>query len=339
MRKHRKILISVLLLAAIGAAAWYLLRRHQGPPEAVRLLPEGELLLYADLRPVHFLDLNQSHPVQVEGDYQQFMDQTGIQIERDLDEVAMSRRETANGGDVESAEIFVGRFDAAKLKDYLQRSSPQTDRYRDLTIYAIPNQGHTVRVCLLDGSRVAVTNMASVDAMQGIIDRMHGSPVGPSLLADYYARVPLGSLAWVIDRIPANSDAAQLPEGLNFSFLANTVAVVSLRYNGSVLFRGDIVTASETEARKVLDSANTFLVIYRSFSHSLDARGNDPDVKAALDSIQAEQKGNVATFTATFSQRFLKKIVSEAQLEGAGAASPSPSPSPTPPKRGRGRKR
>jgi hypothetical protein len=335
MRKHRKLLISALLLAVAGTAAWYLYRRHQDPPETVRMLPEGELILYADLRPVHFLELNQPQPVHVEGDYQQFVEQTGIQFERDLDQVAMSRRDAPDGRDVESTEIFVARFDAAKLRDYLQRNSTQTEGYRDLTIYAIPNAGHTVRVCVLDGSRVAVTNAPSSETMHGIIDRLHELSRGPSLVSEYYSRVPFGSLAWMIDRIPANSNSGQLPGGFDFSFLENKVAVVSLHYNGALLFRADVLTQSEADARKVLDSANTFLVIYRSISSSLGASGNDPDVKAALKSIQVEQKGDTAVFTATFSQKFLKKILaSETQPQNQFA--PSPSPPPTP---GRDRKR
>jgi hypothetical protein len=248
----------------------------------------------------------------------------------------MSRRDTPDGNDVESAEIFVGRFDATKLKDYLQRNSTQNERYRDLTLYAIPNAGHTVRACVLDGSRVAVTNTPSAETMHGIIDRLRGLPGSPSLLSEYYNRVPFGSVAWMIDRISANSSSGQLPGGLDFGFLENKVAVVSLRYNGALLFRADVLAQSEADARKILDSANAFLVLYRSISSSLGARGNDPDVKAALNSIQVEQKGDTAIFTAAISQKFLKKILSsEAQPPSEVVA---PTPSPVPPAAGQNRK-
>ncbi len=332
MQMHRKLLISALLLAGIAATAWYLYRGRQAPPTAVQLLPEGDLLLYADFRPVHLLDLH-TKPVQLEGDYQQFVEQTGIQFERDLDQFAMSRRDTADGRDVESSEIFAGRFDPARLKSYLQKNATQTENYRDRTIYAIPNAGHTVRACVLDGSKVAVTNMVSAEPMHGIIDRFLGAAGGPSLLSGYYARVPAGSLAWMIDRIPANSDAPQLPGGLNFGFLENTVALVSLRYDGNLLLRADVFAPSEADARKVVDSANTFLLVYRSVSRSVGLRGNDPDVKAALNSIQVEQKGEAAIFTATFSEKFLKKILAEAQPESQIVA-PSPTPAPEPTKPG-----
>jgi hypothetical protein len=313
MFKHRKLLISALLLAAVATSAVYLYKRYTGPPESVQMLPEGDLLIHVNFRPIQLWDLNRSKPVPLEGEYQDFVDQTGIQFERDLDEVAISRRETRDGRDVESAEVFVGRFDATRLKDYLQKKSAQTESYGGHTVYLIPNEGHSVRIALLDGSRLAVTNMASTEPIHGMIDRFHHASGGPSLLGGYYRHVPLASLAWVIDRIPANSDAPQLLGGFNFSFLENTVVVASLRYNGNVLFRADVFAPSGADARRVAESASAFLMVSQSVSRSLGTRGADPDVKAALDSIQVEQKGNAAVFTAAFSEKFVKKILSENQ--------------------------
>ena len=120
MFKHRKLLILASLLVASLAIAAFLYHHSTQSPEAARLLPEGDLILYANFKPVHMFDLDKSGPVQLEGDYKDFVEQTGIQFERDLDEVAMSRRDTPDGRDVESSEIFVGRFDQVRLKNYLQ---------------------------------------------------------------------------------------------------------------------------------------------------------------------------------------------------------------------------
>jgi len=325
MQKYRKLLISALLLAAVAAAAFLLIHRAQRPPEAARLLPEGDRLFYLNLRPVHLWELNKSKPLHLEGDYREFVEQTGIQFERDLDEVALSRRDTSDGRDVESAEVFAGRFDRERLKSYLQKISSQTETYRDQIIFSVLHDGHTVRICILDGATVAVTNMVSAEPMQGMIDRFRQPSGEPSLLHSYYHSVPLTSLAWMIDRIPANSNAPQLPGGLNFSFLENTVSVASLRYNGAVLFQADVFALTDADAKRVMDSANTFLVVYRTAAGLVRTKGTDADVKAVLESIRIEQKGNVAVFTATFSQKFLKKILSEAQPENlAGTTSSAP---------------
>jgi hypothetical protein len=328
MPLRRKLLIAILLLMAVAVLGFWIYRRSAGPPEITRLLPEGDVIVYANLKPAHLWDLARSKPVHVEGDYQRFIDQTGIQFERDLDEVAMSRRDTADGRDTESAEVFVGRFDEQRLRSFLDSISAQHDSYHGRILYVVPHEGHTVRVCLLGSRRVAVTNMAAADAMHEIIDAAENSPAGPSLLQAYYPHVPAASLAWLLVRTGSGSQTAQLASGWSFNFLENTVTVGSVRYEGDLLLRADVITASDDAAKQVLDSASNFLSMYRTIAQSVGARGNDPDVKAAIDSIRVAQKKNVAVFTATLSQRFLKKVVSEA---GSQAAAPAASPSPTPP--------
>lgn len=326
MLKHRKLLILASLLVAATAIAFLLYQRSTQSPDAASLLPEGDLIIYADLKPVHMFDLGKSGSVQLEGDYKDFVEQTGIQFERDLDEVAMSRRDTPDGRDVESSEIFVGRFDQERLKNYLQKLASGTEPYRNQTIYSIAHEGHLVRVALLGAGKVAATNMASPEPMHGIIDRTYKSSGGPALLRDHYHAVPLGSLAWLIDRISNKPDNVQLPGGFGLTLPPDTVAVASLRYTGSLLFRADVFAQSEAQARQIVDSANTHLALVRSIGQMMGKKGPDKDVKAAFDSIQVEQKENVAVFTATVPQTILKKIWSEAQSEGAVPVAPARKP-------------
>src|SRR5262249_32408607 len=169
MPKYRKLLILVLLLAA-GTAAFLLYRQAAAAPEAARLLPEGDRVAYVNMKPVRlFWDLRKSKPLELEGSYRDFVAQTGFQFERDLDEIAVSWQETRTTGsrDVESAAVFSGRFDQAKLNAYLKKLSSQEETYRGLTIYTIPNQDHHVRVCVLDKSRVATSTRNSGEVIHG----------------------------------------------------------------------------------------------------------------------------------------------------------------------------
>lgn len=330
MFKHRKLLILAILLVAAAAVGFVLYRHSVQVPEAARLLPEGDFIVYANLKPVHLFDLNKSGPINPEGDYKDFIDRTGIQPERDIDEVAMSRRDTPDGRDVESSEILIGHFDQNRLRDYLQLLSSSRELYRNYTIYTIDHDGHNVRVALLDGGKVAITNMASPEPMHGIIERTlpssnrsFSSPLGPSLLR-HYPDVPLGSLAWLIDRIPNKPDNVQLLGGFAITLPAEAVAVGSLRYTGSLLLRADVFAQSEAQARQIVDSANSHLALVRSIGQFIKTKGPDQDIKAAFDSLQATQKENVASFTATIPQSVLKKIWSEAQSQGAIPASAKP---------------
>lgn len=337
MSLRRKLLISAAFLAVVAVAAFFTYRRSARPPQIARLLPEGDVIVYANLKPAHLWNFAQSAPVAIEGEYQDFINRTGIQFERDLDEVAMSRRDTADGRDTESTEIFAGRFDPQKLKNYLESISTQRDSYHGRLLYIIPHEGHTVRVCVLDGSRVAVTNMVSSDPMHEIIDGIDSSPAGPSLLQTYYSKVPVASLGWLMVRNGA-SQSAQLPGPLSFDFLNNTVTVGSVRFEGDLKLRADVIAATDDNAKQVVDSATGFLAIYRTVARSVGTHGTDPDIKAAIDSIHVEQNKNVAVFTATLSQRVLKKLISEAGSQAATpAVSPSPSPAPKHNKRRRHR--
>lgn len=322
MFRHRKLLILATLLVAAAAVGFVLFHRSTQVPEAARLLPEGDLVVYANLKPVHLFDLNKSGSVQPQGEYKDFVDRTGIQPERDLNEVAMSRRDTPDGRDVESSEVLIGNFDQRRLSDYLQLLSSAREPYRNLTIYSISHEGHTVRVALLDSGKVAVTNMASAEPMHGIIDRSTSPSTGPVLLS-HYSDVPLGSLAWLIDRIPNKPDNVQLPGGFAITLPAEAIAVGSLRYTGSLLLRADVFAQSEAQARQIVDSANSHLALVRSIGQFIKTRGPDQDIKAAFDSLQATQKENVAVFTATIPQSILKKVWSEAQSQGAVSGVPT----------------
>jgi hypothetical protein len=331
MSRTRKVLVSAILLTSLAVGALLLYRRAAHPPEIARLLPEGDVLVYVNLKPIHLWDVSQSKPGQVEGDYQTFIDQTGIQFQRDLDEAAMSRRDTPDGRDIESTEILTGRFDPQRLKAFLEKISAQRDNYHGRIIYLIPHEGHSVRVSLLDDKRVAVTNMASSDPMHEIIDGTDKLPDGPALLQGFFMQVPLASLGWLIVRTGSGSQRPRMPGGLSFDFFENTTTVGSVRYKGDLLLRADVIAATDNSAKKVVESAGGFLSMYRTVAQSVGAHGTDPDVKAAIDSIQVQQNKNVAVFTATVSQRFLKKLVAEAQTEAApAAASPSPTPAQRP---------
>jgi hypothetical protein len=136
----------------------------------------------------------------------------------------------------------------------------------------------------------------------------------------------------LIDRIPNKPDNIQLPGGFGITLPADAVAVVSVRYTGNLLLRADLMAQSEAQAKQIAESANTHLAIVRSIGQAMGMKGPDADIKAAFDSIQIEQKENVAVFTATVPQTILKKLWSEARPQPA-SPTPTATPMPVPRKR------
>ena len=83
IRKNYLWVVVVLVVIVGGIVTAILLRRH-APPDAVRLLPESDGVLYINLEPVRLLtDLGKTPPKDRDPQYEDFVRQTGFEFERD----------------------------------------------------------------------------------------------------------------------------------------------------------------------------------------------------------------------------------------------------------------
>src|SRR5580698_7045837 len=205
-RRTRFSIAIVIVVLLLLAGAIYL--RKEAPPEAARLLPESDGIVYVSLKPLRSATHFDQHPVEHSPEYQQFIDATGIEFERDLDEAAFALHRMPNpagpNGTVAFSEVFVGHFDGGRLAHYLGGISSAQEDYSGHTIYSIPSDGRTVRVTLLGYDMVAVSNTPTAEQIHSILDRYRSAALpfaGSSVLTDHYEEVPLLSIAWGIGQI------------------------------------------------------------------------------------------------------------------------------------------
>src|SRR5438046_10195149 len=86
-RRTRRTLLVVAGVLVLLALAVFL--RSKAPPEAARLLPESDGIVYANLRPVRtFFKANLKPPPRVP-EYEEFVEATGSDWERYLDQAAI----------------------------------------------------------------------------------------------------------------------------------------------------------------------------------------------------------------------------------------------------------
>src|SRR5947207_8299061 len=133
--RRRSVRVFAILLLAIAAglfAAVWLLHRGRAP-EAVRLLPEADAVVYFDVKTLRTLGAFSSEKVTREPEYEQFVAETGIQFERDLDEVAFAVHAAKNspaGATISSetrfSELLVGRFHVARATPYFRKLAQGT---------------------------------------------------------------------------------------------------------------------------------------------------------------------------------------------------------------------
>lgn len=322
IRRRLPILLGFLLFVA-AVAAVVELRKH-APPEAARLLPGADGFVYIDLKWMRWADVAGHLPaVPHDAEYEQFIQSTGFQFERDLQEAALAIHNASpqTGNETRFSEVFVARIDGDKLRAYLKKMASSVDSYRAIDIYNIPLQDRTLRIAILGVDTVAASNHGDPQVIRGIIDRSRklASPFGgPALLRQFYKRVPLASLAWAIFRIPSNSGiaAGQSNPG-NYGFMTNQGATVvaSVRYLGAVHFRAEAFTTDEQAAEQLTSQLNTFLAIFQSAEVAVSGQTADPDVKKALASLKVQQNSNRTVLTATVPIELIRKMVSEVPRE------------------------
>jgi len=358
MRIRRRLPVIVVVLLVIAAVAFAVVLRKHAPPEPARLLPSADGFVYVNFSWIRRAILtSEIAPVPHDPDYEQFIQATGFQFERDLEQAALAVHYASTGGLPENrfSEVLVGKVDGERLRAYLQKLASSTESYEGRSIYDIQLEGRTLRVCMLGVDTVAASNHPDPQIIRGIIDRSRklASPFGgPLLLRQYYKHVPLASVAWGIFEANSNSssknssnpnssnpDSPSNSSGAgsslldwNFLFSQPAVVVASVRYLASVHLRTEAFTASEAEATHVASQLTTFLDVFRAAEVSVGAPAPDADMAAFFSSLKVEQKGDRAELTATVPPGLLRKVVAEAPQ---ATTTPTPAPPPPPPAKSR----
>jgi hypothetical protein len=318
MHRRTRITISIVVVVLLLlAGAIYL--REKAPPEVARLLPESDGIVYLNVRPLRAVSHFDKHPVQHDADYQHFIDTTGIDPERDLDQVAVAlqRMPNPNGpnGPVAFSEVFEGHFNGRRLASYLQSVAAGTESYAGRTIYEIPSEGRTVRVTLLGYDMVAVSNTPASEQIHSIIDRYRTAALsftGSSLLAAHYSEVPLLSPAWGVGKIGLPLSDAQggiTVMGMSLPFSPDTTFVASLSWTGKTRLRVEEIAPTAEAADNSAESVQNLLNLVRGIQSAAPADAADADLRALVQSAQISHHKDHAVFTATIPSGLLQDLM------------------------------
>ena len=318
MRFRRKLPILFGFLIFVAALAAVVFLRKHAPPEPARLLPTADGFVYLDLKWMRYTEVAKKLPaVAYDPDYEQFIQATGFQFERDLQEAALAIHYASpqTGGETRFSEVFVAKIDGDRLRAYLKKLASSVDTYRAIDIYNIPLENRILRIAILGSDTVAASNLNDPAVIRGIIDRSRkvASPFGgPALLRQSYKHVPLTSLAWAIFKLDSANPG---PSTLGLPVSSATTAVASVRYVpvlGEVHLRIEAFTRNEETAEQLTSQVNTYLAIFHSAEVSVSGQTPDPDIRKALDSLKVEQDKDRTVLTATLPAALLRKMVAAA---------------------------
>lgn len=333
MRKRTRYSL-LIALALVAALIFAIFLRKTAPPEAARLLPESDAIVYINLKPLrlatHF-DRNQtSHSAE----YQRFIDATGIVPERDLDVAAFALHRmddpTGPNGPVGYSEVFEGRFDGERLARYLATIASSQEVYDGHTIFTIPvgelnPKTHTtrqLRIAQLDYDTIAASNMPTTEQIHSILDRHRAaaSPFsGSSLLSARYRDVPLLSTAWAIGHIglPFSRRGYISVFGLQLPLPEDTTFVASLRYVGALHLRIEQIAPTEADAARSTQTLSTLLNLFKSLQQGQSRVPAEASLRALIASLRIEQHKDRTVLTGTVPIDLLKQLT-------AAPSSPQP---------------
>ena len=338
-RRIRLLGLSVLLLAATVGVVVQL--RKAAPPEAARLLPGADAFFYFNLQWARRATILTGLPqVRRTPEYERFIQESGVDFERDLEQAAFAVHYAAGGGEARYSEVLIGKLDAARLGGYFRRMASSTEMEQGVEIYSIPVEGHVLRAAILGPDMVAMSNHEDAGVIRGVVSRSRkqASPFGgPSFLRAYYKRVPFASMAWVIARVnPAshinkdgvgrNALTSQLPVDPAMLLEKPAVVVASARVLRAVHLRAEAITANDDEARGVAEKAGAMLALFRFSEAETPSGGPDVDVKEFFKSLQVTQEKEKAVLTATMPLGFLRKVFREPGAESEILMAPGVKP-------------
>ena len=328
--RWRRVLVALLILAiALGAALFFW--RSATPPLVARLLPESQGIVYFNLSPLRAATHFDRKPVAHDPDYQRFIDATGIDFERDLDQAAFALDHlpdsTGPNGGLAFSEVFAGRFDPVRLAKYLAGIAGSQEVYDGRTIFNIASDGRTVRAAILPGGMVAVSNTPTAEQMHSMLDRARTAwlPIGssePTLLSEHYRDLPVLSLAWGLGQIglPFGDHGEFRVMGFTLPFRLDATFVASLRWTGALRLRVEEIAPNEAAARASAGALSGLLKVGQIAANNLPRQVTSAETQALLNSASVVQYNDRAVLSATLPENLLRSLVRTPEALAPGGA-------------------
>ena len=320
-KRTRRTLLVVAGVLILLAVAVFL--RSKAPPEAARLLPESDGIIYFNLKPVRTFLRKDLKPPRRVPEYQEFVDATGVDWERDLDAaaIALHRMADPNGpnGPVAYSMVLTGKLTGKRLNSWLESRAASRELYAGHTIYSIPSESRTVRVVQVGYDMIAVSNFPTTEKIHSIIDRHRTAALpfaGSSLLAAHFHEVPLLSLAWGVGQIglPFSESGAIKVLGLSLPLQDDSTIIASitpgLPLANSVHLRVEEIAPDDAKAASQAAALSTIVVLARDISIQLSSNPGNNAFREILKTTEVSQKRNRVIATATLSPALLNEVTS-----------------------------
>lgn len=260
--------------------------------EELRYLPrDTSLVAYANVREVMDSELRPKlrGAMPGPGDGQrEFQDQTGINIETDIDRVVAAFNPRSGGMDGGALVVARGRFDAARIEALTRDRGGRTEDYKGKRLLVTPGRSNDLALAFIGPGLVALGSVAMVRTainLQGGGDNVTAND-------ELMERVrSLDGNAWAVGRLDALRANARLPEQVASRIPAITWFSASGRVNGGIRGVVQADTLDEEAAKNLRDAISGFMALAK-----LQA-GRKPEFQAMMRSLEFGGTGKTVVLT------------------------------------------
>jgi hypothetical protein len=329
-----------------GLVAFYngglpLVSSAQGPSELAYLPADSHAVAYANVREVMNSEFRQkvSAAIPTGEGRDEFLRETGIDVERDIDTVV------ASVGKVDSSPVVLvrGRFNEGQIESLLRQNSGTVETYKGIRVVSggrhqavatdptdVPRDvvidiNEHPAVAFLETGLLAI---GSLETLKIAIDaKVSGQNVTTNTeLMTYVNGIRSGQSAWAVGKLDAIKRAAELPDSLSQHLPAVQWVAMTAHFNGGVTGSLRADANDDAAAENLRDVIRGGLAMGRLMS------GEDQKIKLLLDSMQMTGTGKTVAMTFSVSPEMVDVLTGLASFSELHATRPGATDAPRTPK-------
>ena len=284
------------LVAYYGGGFPALSASRSGPSELAYVPAQSAVVAYANVREVMDSQLRQRLKLVMpqEQGQKEFQEQTGIDIERDIDYVvaAASAVGTADGSPEPTGLVIArGRFNITQLESLARQHGGVVEEFKGKRlIKASPvhddtgtgRHGHPVVLAFLEPGLVAIGQEASIKSAIDAQLTAH-SITSNNEIMELIADIDLGNNAWAVGRFDSLAAQAKLPAEIASKLPAIKNFAVMTHIDGGITGSFRAETKDDASADNLRQVVQGLLALGRM--------ANDPKATALMNSLQLSGTG------------------------------------------------
>lgn len=281
----------------------------QSAPDELRYVPDNATLVaYANVRDVmvsSFRDQLREIGPGFDGQ-QEFQDQTGIDLETDIDYVVASL--VPNGTEASGLVLLNGRFDPERLESLAREHGGQIEDYSGGRVFTSVGNDTELSMSFVESGVLA---LGSASMVKGAIDMSAGNAAdnvtANERLMGLMTHLRTGNNAWAVAEFEGMDPTSYIPEEVLSQVPAIAAMAVSGRVNGG-LSASLTVEASDEQSGQDLHAVVQGLIALGRLQV-----GSRPELRGVFDSVQLALAGSSVTLSFALPPEILQLAIPDPQ--------------------------